>query len=40
MSGREGEYWRISYSKQCFLIMPVKYDVSNILPFYESLMNT
>ena len=28
------------YSKQLFLIMPVKYDVSNIPPFYQSLMNT
>ena len=28
------------YYKQLFLIMPVKYDVSNIPPFYQSLMNT
>ena len=28
------------YSKQLFILMPVKYDVSNIPPFYQSLMNT
>ena len=28
------------YSKQLFLLMPVKYDVSNIPPFYQSLINT
>ena len=27
------------YSKQLFLIMHVNYDVCNILPFYQSLMN-
>ena len=28
------------YSKQSFLNTPVNYDVSNIPPFYQSLMNT
>ena len=28
------------YSKQLFLLMPVKYDLSNIPPFYQSLINT
>ena len=28
------------YSKQLFLTMPVIYDVSNISPLYQSLMNT
>ena len=32
--------YNFEYSKQLFLLMHVKYDVSNIPPFYQSLMNT
>ena len=32
--------YNFGYSQQLFLLMPVKYDVSNIPPFYQSLMNT
>ena len=32
--------YKFGYSKQLFLLMPVKYDVSNIPPFYQSLINT
>ena len=32
--------YNFGYSKQLFLHMPVKYDVSNIPPFYQSLINT
>ena len=32
--------YNFGYSKQLFLLMPVKYDVSNIPPFYQSLINT
>ena len=28
--------YNFGYSKQLFLLMPVKYDVSNIPPFYQS----
>ena len=28
------------YSKHLFLIVPVNYDVTNIPPFYQSIMNT
>ena len=31
--------YNYGYSEQLILIMPVKYDVSNIPPFYQSLMN-
>ena len=31
---------KLGYSEQLFLIMPVNYDVSNVPPFYQSLMNT
>ena len=31
--------YNFGYSKQLFLLMPVKYDVSNIPPFYQSLIN-
>ena len=32
--------YNFGYSIQLFLLMPVKYDVSNIPPCYQSLMNT
>ena len=32
--------YNFGYSKQLFLIMHAKYDVSNIPHFYQSLMNT
>ena len=32
--------YNFGYSKQLFLLMPVKYYVSNIPHFYQSLMNT
>ena len=32
--------YNFRYSKQLFILVPVKYDVSNIPPFYQSLMNT
>ena len=32
--------YNLGYSKQLFLLMPVKYDVSNIPPFNQSLIST
>ena len=32
--------YNFGYSKQLFILMPVKYNVSNIPPFYQSLINT
>ena len=35
-----GRVYNFGYSKQLFLLMQVKNDVSNIPPLYQSLMNT